>query len=138
MRSAGCGRVVGHPSINFADARGKQASRSRVTQPKWTAGGLDKQAFPVGGDFLTGSQNARVFASALRIFQGDAEFLRARLLEAALESDAVAGEFDDYGQRYIVDFECVSGGLRAIIRSAWIVRRGEHFPRLTTCYVLSN
>jgi hypothetical protein len=85
-----------------------------------------------------GRHKARVFPSALRIFQGDAEFLRARLLEAALESDAVAGEFDDYGQRYIVDFECVSGGLRAIIRSAWIVRRGEHFPRLTTCYVLSN
>ena len=85
-----------------------------------------------------GRHNARVFASALRIVQADAEFLRARLLDAVLQYDASAREADEYGHRYILDFECVNGDRRATIRSGWIVRRGEGFPKLTTCYVLSG
>jgi hypothetical protein len=85
-----------------------------------------------------GRHKARVFASALQLVQADAEFLRERLLDAVLESDATPGETDDYGARYIVDFECVKGERRATIRSGWMVRQGESFPRLTTCYVLSD
>jgi hypothetical protein len=85
-----------------------------------------------------GRHKARVFASALNLHQGDAEFLKTQLLDAALVSDAGMGETDEYGQRYILDFECVKGTRRAFIRSAWIVLKGENFPRLATCYVLSE
>jgi hypothetical protein len=85
-----------------------------------------------------GRHKARVFASALGFVRADAEFLRAQLLTAVLQRDATAAESDEYGQRYILDFECVKGDLRAIVRSGWIVRRGENFPRLTTCYVVSE
>ncbi len=85
-----------------------------------------------------GRHKARVFASALRITQSDVEFLGMQLLEAALQSDVSGGEADEYGRRYILDFECVNGNRRAPVRSGWIVRRGEDFPRLTTCYVLSE
>ena len=85
-----------------------------------------------------GRHKARVFASALNLHQGDAEFLRTQLLEAAKMSDAIAGEVDEYGQRYLVDFECQKGSRRAFVRSAWIVLKGEDFPRLATCYVLSE
>jgi hypothetical protein len=85
-----------------------------------------------------GRHKARVSASALQIIQTDAEFLRERLLDAVLEYDATPGETDEYGDRYIVDFECVKGERCATIRSGWMVRRGESFPRLTTCYVLSD
>jgi hypothetical protein len=85
-----------------------------------------------------GRHKARVFASALGIAPADAEFLRARLLEAAGKCDATAGEADEYGQRYILDFECIKGDRSATVRSGWIVRRGEIFPRLTSCYVLSE
>jgi hypothetical protein len=81
---------------------------------------------------------ARVFASALRILESDAEWLRARLLDAALMGHANEAEADEYGRRYILDFECVKDELSAFVRSGWIVRRGEDFPRLTTCYVLSK
>jgi len=27
-------------------------------------------------------------------------------------------------------------GERAVVRSSWIIRNGEDFPRLTSCYVL--
>jgi hypothetical protein len=44
-----------------------------------------------------GRHKARVFLSALHLRQSDAELLKAALLEAAHEDDAVLGEVDDYG-----------------------------------------
>ena len=49
-----------------------------------------------------GRHKARVF-SALGLGQSDADFLRATLLKAALEADAVPGEADEYGDRYTID-----------------------------------
>ncbi len=85
-----------------------------------------------------GRHKARVFASALGIVQTDAEYLRQELLEAALIGDALPGESDEYGQRYILDFRCVRGERYATVRSGWIIVAGEAFPRLTTCFVLSE
>ncbi len=85
-----------------------------------------------------GRHKARVFASALRLVQADAEYLRVRLLNAVLGSDAARSEADKYGQRYIIDFECIKGECSAMVRSGWIIRYGESFPRLTTCYVISD
>ena len=45
-------------------------------------------------------------------------------------------EQDEYGQRYVVDFTMKREDKEAIVRSSWIVRRGEDTPRLTSCYVL--
>jgi hypothetical protein len=36
----------------------------------------------------------------------------------------------------VIDFEIEWNEKRAFIRSAWIIRADEDFPRLTTCYVL--
>ena len=85
-----------------------------------------------------GRHKARVFTSALNLHQADAEILRSRLLEAARVTEAIVGEADEHGQRYILDFECVNGTRRGLVRSAWIVLKGEDFPRLATCYVLSE
>jgi hypothetical protein len=83
-----------------------------------------------------GRHKARVFASVLNLRQSGAETLRTQILAAALSTDVRIGEADGYGQRYTLDFECVNSGRRALVRSAWIVLRGEDFPRLATCYVL--
>lgn len=68
-----------------------------------------------------------MFASALQIHLEDAEFLQRRLVEAAATGDAILGEGDEYGQRYILDFECVREDQRATVRSSWIVLAGESF-----------
>lgn len=83
-----------------------------------------------------GRHKARVFLSALGLEQGDADFLRTALMDAAREGDAAAGESDDYGDRYTVDFKVVRGVREATVRSAWILLRGESAPRLTSCFVL--
>jgi hypothetical protein len=62
--------------------------------------------------------------------------LRQAILSAVQSEEAIAGEGDEYGQRYIVDFSMTRQGREAVIRSAWIVRRGEDAPRLTSCYIL--
>lgn len=85
-----------------------------------------------------GGSKARVFAAMLGLTQADAEFLRDALLRAAREETATAGEADDFGQRYTVDFVLSTAGGRRRVRSGWIVRHGEDFPRLTTCFVLKS
>jgi hypothetical protein len=83
-----------------------------------------------------GRHKARVFAAALNLTQSDAEFLRDELLRAARDVDATEGAADQYGQRYILDFELARNDRRAPVRSIWIIPRGEVFPRLTSCFVL--
>jgi len=77
-----------------------------------------------------------VFQSALGISSRHAEFLRQAILDAVAGIDAVAGDQDAYGVRYLVDFELKRESRQAAIRTVWIVRDHEDFPRLLTCYVL--
>ena len=81
-----------------------------------------------------GRHKARVFVSALGLTANDAEELRAALLSAALSEEAVPAENDEYGERYMLDFEMETEVGEATVRSSWIVRRGEGFPRLTSCW----
>jgi Domain of unknown function (DUF6883) len=83
-----------------------------------------------------GQHKARVFAAALGIGAAEVDQLRQALLDAALAADAIAGEADDYGQRFVIDFEMKGPAGQARVRSLWIVRHGEDSPRLTSCYVL--
>ncbi len=83
-----------------------------------------------------GKHKARVFATALGLTANDAPELRDAILSAVQTEEAVAGERDEYGQRYIVDFSMKRQGREAVVRSAWIVRQGEDAPRFTSCYVL--
>jgi|SRR5579863_1887534 len=83
-----------------------------------------------------GRHKARVFVSALGLKQSDADFLRAALLDAAVEENAVPGEADEYGARFMVDFPVTNGDREAMVRSAWILLEGELAPRLTSCFVL--
>jgi len=83
-----------------------------------------------------GRHRARVFASVLGLSATEADVLREALLRAACEEDATEGERDEYGQRYVVNFEMSGPRGRAKVRSLWIVLHAEEFPRMVTCYVL--
>ena len=87
-------------------------------------------------DSPKGRNKARVFAAALGLTQNDAEFLRQVLLKAAAGDDCVPGEEDGFGRRYTLDFTVETSQGRRRVRSGWIIRRAESFPRLTTCFVL--
>jgi len=83
-----------------------------------------------------GKHKARVFADALGLESDDAAWLRQKLLNIAKSEDCQMGRETDYGQRSVIDFELTREGKTARVRSAWIIRKGEDFPRLVTCYVI--
>ncbi len=83
-----------------------------------------------------GKHKARVFAAALGIGADDADWLREKLLEAALRGACQRGRNTPFGQRYVLDFPLTKGPQEAWVRSVWNVRPGETVPRLITCYVL--
>jgi hypothetical protein len=75
-----------------------------------------------------------VFASALGLGQLDAWRLRERLLDAASQDAKLTAE-TRFGDLFVIDFEMKTSSGRATVRSNWIVRYGEDFARLTTCFV---
>ena len=83
-----------------------------------------------------GKHKARVFRSALGLGRGDAELLRQELLNAASGLDAVRGTSDEFGDRYTLDLKLNRNDRTALVRSAWIILKGDEAPRLTTCFVI--
>jgi hypothetical protein len=66
--------------------------------------------------------------------------LREMVMEAILIEEARAQQPTSYGQRFVVDFH-VTGFDKFVttpvtVRSAWMIRNGEDFPRLTSCFIL--
>jgi hypothetical protein len=84
-----------------------------------------------------GRHKARVFRTVLGMGPADSAMLQERLRAVARDQEAVAGEVDGFGQRYVIDFTLEGhSGRRALVRSAWIVRVDDNSSRLTSCYVL--
>ncbi len=109
----------------------------KLPKPESAVANLEKlRSYCLSRDNPRGRHKARVFASRLGLRSDNAEELRDALLAAARNNDAAPAERDDYGQRYVLDFNLTGPAGRALVRSHWIVRRGEDYPRLTTCYVV--
>ena len=83
-----------------------------------------------------GRHKAHLFEALLGIDQQNAEILLDAVEKAAATGEAIVGKFDKYGQRYVIEFAFTGPGGTATIRSAWIIRSEEDFPRLVTCYIL--
>jgi len=85
-----------------------------------------------------GKHKARLFATILDLGKNDndVEVLLNFIQEAILKYDAVPSQLDAYGQRYIVDFPITRNQNTANVRTTWIVRPTEDFPRLVSCYIL--
>jgi hypothetical protein len=81
-----------------------------------------------------GKHKARVFAT-LGFTLANAEQLREALLAAAVHAEALPGQSDQFGDRYVIESEIRGPRASGIVRSTWILRRGETSPRLTSCFV---
>ena len=84
-----------------------------------------------------GRHEARMFESVLGITLANREVLRQAVLSAAENSDdAEALGNNGHGEIYRLRFELTSQQGRANVLTVWIIRDGEDFPRLVTCYIL--
>jgi hypothetical protein len=82
-----------------------------------------------------GKEKAMVFKLVLNLTEQDADFLKNAILKGLKRNDAVSGIQDQYGKRYTVDIKIRNLDLEAMIRTAWIIKTDENFPRLITCYI---
>ena len=94
------------------------------------------QDYCLNFEHLRGRHKARVFAAALGLTADYAEDLREALLRAVASEEATPTDNDQYGQRYVVDFTMNGPTGQGRVRSCWIIRKDEDFPRLTSCFVL--
>ncbi|HST54240.1 MAG TPA: hypothetical protein VLJ61_19695 [Pyrinomonadaceae bacterium] len=87
-----------------------------------------------------GKHKARVFLEKLEFDANDAERLLKLIMEAILTGEATEQQPTSYGRRFIVDFQVTREEKFVVmstpIRTAWIIRNGEDFPRLTSCFIL--
>lgn len=82
-----------------------------------------------------GRHKARVFAAVLGIGRQDADWLRLKIQAAILEAPISRAESLPFGNRYTVDFDLTRQGKQATVRTGWIIRTHEDFPRLVTCFI---
>src|SRR6266852_8636513 len=116
--------------------RGSNFDEVRLPNPERAYVDLRKlRDYCLNPEHPRGRHKARLFAEALGFSEYDAEDLQQALLEAACANEAVLVGADDFGKRYTVDLRVEGRTGTAIVRSLWIVKRGEEFPRLITCYV---
>ena len=85
---------------------------------------------------LAWTTQARVFREALGLSVDDAEWLQKKLLEGIQKHPAEKQETDDFGSRWRVDTPLTRQDKSVVVRAGWIIKAGEQFPRLITCWVL--
>lgn len=85
-----------------------------------------------------GRHKARVFKAALGITVDNSHELRDMIFACLPNAEAMIGETDFYGERYTIDCRIKTETGEATVRTGWIIRQKESFPRLTTCFVLKE
>lgn len=83
-----------------------------------------------------GQHKARLFKSKLGIALDNKDILVEALIKIAKDNDYVFTQNSQYGQKYVIDFDLTTAKGTSKIRSAWIIRSEEDYPRLTTVYPL--
>ena len=84
-----------------------------------------------------GQHKARVFASVLGITMENADVFERAIRRAAIHSGEAESRGDNgFGEVFVLRFPLENQSGSATVLTAWIIRHGEDFPRLTTCYIL--
>ena len=84
-----------------------------------------------------GCHKARLFESVLGITLANREVLHQAILSAAETSeDAEPLGNNGHGEVYILRFPLETQRGSAGVLTAWIIRDGEDFPRLVSCYIV--
>jgi hypothetical protein len=83
-----------------------------------------------------GGHKAHLFERLIGLTSDNSEMLQRHLSEIARTGEAAIGKQNEYGQRYVIDFDMATKKGMAKVRSTWIILSNEDFPRLTSCYIL--
>lgn len=82
-----------------------------------------------------GKEKAFVFKSVLGIGVNEAEIFKKAILSELANYDCEVKEQDEFGKRFTVIMKIRIFGREALVTTGWIIRNGEDFPRLTSCFI---
>lgn len=82
-----------------------------------------------------GKHKAIVFRRTLVITGNEAIMLRNSIMQALQVSEASEIGQDKYGTRFSADLSVTINQRSAVVRTLWIIKHDETFPRLITVYV---
>ncbi len=85
-----------------------------------------------------GKEKAIVFKSVLGITSENALLLKEAILLGVGQNSSTKKQTDEYGKRFTVNMKIRIFEKEAKITTGWIIKTGEDFPRLTTCYINSK
>lgn len=108
--------------------KGDQVQRTQI---------IDKlNTYALNTEHKDGKHKARLFKSKLGITFENKELLVQTLINVAKNNNYIFTENSQYGQKYVIDFHLTTPSGTSKIRSAWIIRFEDNYPRLTTVYPL--
>lgn len=86
---------------------------------------------------LKGGDKALMFQEHLGFTQNNYQLLLNQIQDKVMDTEAILGVCDQYGQRYQVDIliNGVATEQQEIVRTGWIVKPNEDIARLTTVYI---
>ena len=120
----------------MSDIRQTENLMQKLPCPEQTIVHIEKLTdYCLNPEHPSGKHKARVFKTSLNLGIEEAGTLRTILLDVVHREIAIPTKRNAYGQKYVIDFEMSHSGRTAEIRSVWIVRDDENFPRFVTCYV---
>ncbi len=82
-----------------------------------------------------GKEKAIVFKSALGITAEHTSLLKEAICEGLQHNYCSEKVGDKFGKRYLVKMKLCIFEKEAEIITSWIIKEGEDFARLTTCYI---
>lgn len=82
------------------------------------------------------TRHVYLFKSKLGITLDNKDVLVEALIKIAKDDDYIFTQNSQYRQKYVIDFDLTTPKGTSKIRSAWIIRFEEDYPRLTTVYPL--
>ena len=86
----------------------------------------------------TGRHKARVFAAALGMRADHADVLIEACHRAVAEGECRLERQNEHGAHYSVAFILAFRGRSARVRSLWVVRPNEDFPRFVSAFVIED
>lgn len=99
--------------------------------------GTKIEDYVLNPDHWEGRHKARLFEARLGVTVRNQEVLREAMVSAAVNSEEAEAIGDNgHGMVYVLRFPLTTTHGTAMILTVWIVRHGEDFPRLVTCYIL--
>src|SRR5690242_10850163 len=82
-----------------------------------------------------GKHKSEVFKEVLGFTEDDSQKLKEIIMGGIKEFEADFSFEDEYGTRFRVDMIINKFGRKIQLRTSWIFKTSENFPRLTSCYI---